>query len=67
MTLLHRHLAFVKASIKRSIWFWDFFEMGTDLRDGLGLLNGSSPEPSLNRSFLRRLISEASKKLPSFS
>jgi hypothetical protein len=47
MTLLHRHLAFVEASIKRSIWFWDFFEMGTDLRDGLGFFNGGSPEPSL--------------------
>jgi|GEM_PF-3037376 len=66
MTLLHRHLAFVKASIKRSIWFWDFFEMGTDLRDGLGLLNGGSPEPSLYPSFLGRLISGASKRWPSF-
>jgi hypothetical protein len=66
MTLLHRHLAFVEASIKRSIWFWDFFEMGTDLRDGLGLLNGGSPESSLYPSFLGRLISRASKRWPLF-
>ena len=40
MTLLRRRLAFGEAFIKRSIWFWDFFENGTGFRDCLVLLKG---------------------------
>ena len=37
--------------MKRSMAFWDFFETGTDLKDGLASLKGAP----LSRSFIRRL------------
>jgi hypothetical protein len=62
MTLPHRFSALVKASRKRSLVFWDFFEIGTGLRDGLALLNGGSPATSLYPSILGRLFSGASSR-----